>query len=83
MPYEEITRMFSYSLVAYLVGPPAAGLEVGETDFDGFSSHGSAQRIRVPHLTASLMRWAARPSRSRRTPLLIASRLRSHKAPGK
>ncbi len=50
--------------VAHLVHPPAVGVEVGETNFDGFSSHRSARRIRVPHLTASLMRWATRPQYS-------------------
>ncbi len=52
--------------VAHLVRQPTAGVEVGETNFDGFSSHRSARRIRVPQLTASLMRWATRsPGRFR------------------
>ncbi len=29
----------SLGRVAYLVRPPAAGVELGETNFDGFSSH--------------------------------------------
>lgn len=48
--------------VAHLVRPPAAGVEAGETNIDEFSWRRWAQKIRVPHLTASLMRWATRPA---------------------
>jgi len=47
--------------VAHLVRPLTAGVEVGDTNLGEVGSRNSARSIRVPHLTASLMRWATQP----------------------
>ena len=54
-------RMKGFRWVAHLVRPLSAGVEVGNTNCAGFSCWCWARRIRVPHLTASLMRWATQP----------------------
>ncbi len=44
--------------MAHIVRPPAVGVEVGKTNLDGFSPRRSPQRIRLPYVAGSLLKWA-------------------------